>query len=283
MLLNLNWSSAIHPQCESLGFSSILFHYSRILTAIHHHELKGKALHLSFSCPFMSNSLRLHGLQDTRPPCPSPYPRVYPSSCSLHRWYHPAISSSDALFSFSPQYFPASGTFPISWPFASDDQNTTASVSASVFRNFSNQLALRIRWPKYHSFSFSISLSKEYSRLISLWLNSLISLLSKELSGVFSSITVQKHQFFGTLSSSQSSSHNHTWPLGRPQPWLYRPLSAEWCLCFLKTLSIFVIPFLPRSNCLLISWLQSPTAVILEPKKRKHVIASTFALLFVMK
>ena len=133
MLLNLNWSSAIHPQCESLGFSSILFHYSRILTAIHHHGLKGKALHLSFSCPVMSNSLRLHGLQDTRPPCPSPYPRVYPSSCSLHRWYHPAISSSDALFSFSPQYFPASGTFPISWPFASDDQNTTASASASVF------------------------------------------------------------------------------------------------------------------------------------------------------
>ena len=74
-----------------------------------------------------------HGLQHTRPPCPSPSPGVCPSSCSLHRWRNePAISSSDALFSFCPQSSSASGTFPMSHLFTSDDQNTGASASASV-------------------------------------------------------------------------------------------------------------------------------------------------------
>ena len=71
----------------------------------------------------------------------------------------------------------------------------------SVFPNirvFSNELVLRIRWPKYWSFSFSISLSNEYSRLISFRVDWLVSLQSKGLSRVFSNITVQKHQFFGT-------------------------------------------------------------------------------------
>ena len=65
-----------------------------------------------FSCPLMSDFVT-HGLQHTKPPCPSPPPRVCPSSCPLHWWCQPAISSSDALFSFCPQSFPASGTFPI--------------------------------------------------------------------------------------------------------------------------------------------------------------------------
>ena len=68
---------------------------------------------LLFNCPVMSNSLQPHGLQHTRPPCPSPSPEVCLSSCPLHRWCHPALSSSDALFSFCPQSFPASGTFSI--------------------------------------------------------------------------------------------------------------------------------------------------------------------------
>ena len=84
---------------------------------------------LVFSCPVVSDSLWPHGLQHARPPCPSPW--VCPSSCSLHRCCHPAISSSNALFSFRPQSFPASGTVPRSHLFASDDQNTRA--SASVF------------------------------------------------------------------------------------------------------------------------------------------------------
>ena len=68
---------------------------------------------LSFSCPVVSDSLQPHGLQHARPPCPSPSPKVCPSSCPLHQRCHPAISSSDALFSFCPQCFPAIRDF--SW------------------------------------------------------------------------------------------------------------------------------------------------------------------------
>ena len=77
-------------------------------------------------------------------------------------------------------------------------------------RVFSNESALRIRWPKYWSFSFSFSPSKEYLGLIPLALTGGISLQSKGLSRVFSNTTVQKHQVFGTRLSSQSNSHIHT-------------------------------------------------------------------------
>ena len=87
---------------------------------------------LLFSHPVVSYSLQPYGLQHTRPPCSSLSPEVCPSSCSLHRWCQLAISSSDALFSFGPHSFPASGTFPMSWLFTSDDQNTGASASALV-------------------------------------------------------------------------------------------------------------------------------------------------------
>ena len=93
------------------------------------------------------------------------------------------------------------------------------SLSTSVFpsiRVFSNESALRIRWPKYWSFSFSISPSNKYSGLISLGWTGWISLLSKGLSGVFSYTTVQKHQYFGAQFSSQSSSHICTWPWEKP-------------------------------------------------------------------
>ena len=69
----------------------------------------------------MSNSLWPHGLQLTRPPCPSPSPGVCPCSCSLHQWCHPVISSSDTFFSFCPQSFPASGTVPMNHLFASNE------------------------------------------------------------------------------------------------------------------------------------------------------------------
>ena len=144
---------------------------------------------LLFNHPVVSDSLRPHGLKHTRPPCPSPSPRVFPSSCSLHRWCPPAISSSDSLFSFCPQSFPASRTFSMSCLFASDDKNTGA--SASVF-----QVHIQGWFP--------------------LRLTCLTSLLSKGLSGVFSSTTVWRHQLFGALPSIQSNSHNCMWPLGRP-------------------------------------------------------------------
>ena len=83
-------------------------------------------------------------------------------------------------------------------------------------RVFSNESTLRMRWPKYWSFSFSISPSKEITGLISFRMDGWISLQSKGLSRGFSNTTVQKHQFFGTQPSSQSNSHIHTWPLEKP-------------------------------------------------------------------
>ena len=80
-------------------------------------------------------------------------------------------------------------------------------------RIFSNELALGITWPKYWSFSFSISPSSEYSGLIPLGLTGLTSLLSKGLSRTFSSTTVWNHQFFGTQPSLWSNFHIHTWLL----------------------------------------------------------------------
>ena len=88
-------------------------------------------------------------------------------------------------------------------------------VTSSI-RVFSNESTLRIRWPKYWSFSFSISPSNEHPGLISLGWTGWISLQFKGLLRVFSNTTVQKHQFFGTHLSSQSNSHIHTWPLHRP-------------------------------------------------------------------
>ena len=83
-------------------------------------------------------------------------------------------------------------------------------------RIFSNESTLRMRWPKYWSFSFSISPSNEHPGLISFRMDWLDSLQSKGLSRVFSNTTVQKHQFFGAQLSSQSNSHIHTWPLEKP-------------------------------------------------------------------
>ena len=99
----------------------------------------------------------------------------------------------------------------------------------------------------------------------------LISLLSKGLSRVFSSTTVQKHQFFSAQPSLWSNSHywkNHS--LG------FMDCNIVVSLLF-NILSRLVIAFLPRSKCLFISWLQSPSAMILEPKKIKSVTVSTFS------
>ena len=80
----------------------------------------------------VSDSLWPHGPQHARLPCPSPYPGVYPNSCSSSRWCHPAISSSVVPFSSCPQSFPASGSFPMSQLFASGGQTIGVSASTSV-------------------------------------------------------------------------------------------------------------------------------------------------------
>ena len=87
---------------------------------------------VQFSCSIVSASLLLHGLQYTRPPCPSPTPRVHSNSCPLSRWCHPTTSSSVVPFSSCPQSFPASGIFPMSQFFTSGGQSTGVSASTSV-------------------------------------------------------------------------------------------------------------------------------------------------------
>ena len=201
--------------------------------------------------PVVSNSLRPHGLQHTRPACPSLSLRVCPSSCPLHQWRRPAISSTDALF-YCPQSFQASGSFPVS------------------------QLFVHIRWPKYWSFSFSFSPSSEYSGLTSFKMTGLISLLSKGLWKTLlqhhsSKASILQHSAFFTVQLSQPYVlTGKTIALA-----IQTFVSKERSLLF-NALSRFVIAFLPTTNCLLISWLQSPSAVILESKKRKSVTASTF-------
>ena len=133
---------------------------------------------LLVSCQDMSNSLRPHGLQHTRFPCPSLSPRVWSDSCSLSPWCHPTILYSVTLLSFCPQSFPASGSFPMTLLF--------------------------MLVPKYWSLSFSISPSNEYSWLISLRINWFDLFAVQGFSRVFSNATIQKHQFFGTQSSFHS-------------------------------------------------------------------------------
>ena len=127
----------------------------------------------------VSNSSQPHRLKHASFPCPSPSPRVCPSSCPLNQWCHPAISSSVTLFSYLQSSL-ASGSFPVSWLLASGGQSIGASTSV---------LPMNIRgW-------------------FPLGLTGLVSLQSKGLSRVFFSTTVWKCQFFDTQPSLWSNSH----------------------------------------------------------------------------
>ena len=138
-------------------------------------------------------------------------------------------------------------------------------------RVFSNELALCIRWPKYWSFSFSISPSNEYSGLISFrmdWFDLLAvqGTLTSLLQHHTSKASILQHSaFFMVQLSHPYMITGKTISLTR---WTF--VGKVISLLF-NMLSRFVIAFLPRSKCLLISWLQSPSAVILEPKKIKSV------------
>ena len=141
----------------------------------------------------MSNSLRPHELQHTRPPCPSPTPRVYPNSCPLSWWCHPTISSSCHPLLLLPSVFPS-------------------------IRVFSNESVLCIKWSKYRSFSFSISPPNEYSGLISFridWLDLLaVQGTLKTLPQHHSSkVSIHRCSAFFVVQPSHSNSHVCTWLL----------------------------------------------------------------------
>ena len=96
-----------------------------------HPSFKMLSKSVQFSRSVMSESLRPHELQHTRPPCPSPTPRVHSDSCPSSQWCHPAISSSVVSFSSCPQSLLASESFPMSQLFAWGGQRTRVSALAS--------------------------------------------------------------------------------------------------------------------------------------------------------
>ena len=197
----------------------------------------------------MSDSSQPHGLQHARLPCPPLPPRVCSKSCPLSQM------SCNHFILCCPLLLP--------------------SVFPSI-RVFSNELALCIRWPKYWSFSFSISPSNEYSELISFrmdWLDLLaVQATLKSL--------LQHHSL---KASAPRCSAFFMIQLSHPYRTTGKTIALTiWTIVgkvtslLFNTLSRFVIAFLPRDKCILISWLQSSSAVILEPKKIKSVTVSTF-------
>ena len=178
---------------------------------------------VQFSHSVMSDSLQPWGLQHARPPCPSPTPGVYSNSCPLSHWWHPTISSSHPLL-----------LLPI--------------VFSSI-RVFSNESVLRIRWPKYWSFSFSINPSNKYSGLISFrmdWLGllavqgTLKSLLQHHSS---KALSLWYSTFFIVQLSHQYMTTGKTIALTR------RTFIVKVVSLLFNMLSRLVITFLPRSKC----------------------------------
>ena len=174
----------------------------------------------------MSDSLWPHELQHARPPCPSPTPKVHSNSRPSSPWCHPAISSSVFPFSSCPQSLPASV--------------------------FSNESTLRMRWPKYWSFSFSTSPSIEHPGLISFridWLDLLA--VQGTLKSLFqhhsSKASILPHSAFFTVQLSHPyMTTGKTIALTR---WTF--VGKVMSLLF-NMLSRLAITFLPRSKCLLI-------------------------------
>ena len=142
-----------------------------------------------FSSSVMSDSLWPHGLQHARLTCSSPTPEDCSDWGPSSQWCHSTISSSVVPFSFCLQSFLASGSFPMSWFFASGSQSIGA-LGSVLLMNF--------------------------QRSFPLGLTGLISLQFKGLSRVFSNTTAQKHQFFGAQLSLWSNSHIHTLLLEKP-------------------------------------------------------------------
>ena len=131
---------------------------------------------------------------------------------------------------------------------------------------FFNESHPRIRWAKYWSFSYSISPSNVYSGLISFRMDCLDLLAVQGTLKSLLHATVQKHQFFGVQPSVWSDSHIHT---RKPIVLTRWTFGGKVMSLLFNMLFRLVIAFLPRSMIFLISWLQSPSAVILEPKKKK--------------
>ena len=233
----------LHPCCSTwillsfLWLSSILVCVFFILS----HQWTLKFPYVQFSHSVMSDSLRPHGLQHARLPCPSPTPGTCSNSCPSSWWCHPTISSSVIPFS-RLQSFPS-------------------------IRVFSIESVLHIRWPRYWSFSFSISPSNEYSGLIS-FRTDCFDLLAVQ--GTLKSLLQHHSSKTSILWCSALFIFQRSHPYvttGRTIALTRQTFVGKVMSLLFNMLSRLIIAFLPRSKRLLISWLQSPSAVILEPKK----------------
>ena len=205
----------------------------------------------------MSDCLWPHELQL---PCPSPPPGVCSNSCPLSQWCHPTISSSVAPFSSCPQSFPVSESFPMS-----RSLHQVAKVLELQLQRQSFQWVFRadflsdwLVWAPCRSSPGAAPCSPGDSQE---------STPAPHFEGINSSVL---SLLYGpALTSVYDSWKNHSFD--------YRDLVGQVMSLFFNTLSRFVIAFLPRSKRLLISWLQSLSMVIWEPKKIKSVTASTFS------
>ena len=204
---------------------------------------------VQFSRSVVSDSLWPHESQHASPPCPSSTPGVNPNPCPLSQWCHP---TSHPLSSASP---PA--------------------LNLSQHQGLFKWVVLHIRWPKYWSFSFNISPSNEHSGLISFrmdWLDLLAvqETLKSLLQHHSSKASILRHSaFFIVQLLYPYVTTGKTVALTR------RTFVGKVMSLLLNMLSRLIITFLPRSKCLLISWLQSPSAVIWETEKINSDIVST--------
>ena len=196
----------------------------------------------------VSNSLQAHGLHHARLPCPSPSPGVSSSSCPLSQWCHPTILSSVIPFSSCLQSFPTSGSFPMRQFFASGGQSIGASASVLPMNEYSGLISFRIDWFDLLSVQGTLkSLLQHHSSKASILVCSAFFIVQ------FS------HPY---MTTGKTIALTILTFIGKGMSLLFNMLSR------------LVIAFLPRSRCLLISWMQSPSAVILEPKKIESVTVS---------
>ena len=190
----------------------------------------------------MSDSLQQHESQHARPLCPSPTPGIHANSCHLILC-HPLM--------LLPPIPPSIRVFP-------------------------NDSTLLMRWPKYWSFSFNISPANEYSGLISFRMNWLDLLaVQGTLKSLFQHCSSKASILQCSTFFIVQISHPYM-TTGKTIAMIRQTFVGKVMFLLFNILSRLVIAFLPRSKHLLISWLQSLFAVILEPKKIKSVTVSTF-------
>ena len=221
----------------------IIYIYTLLLIFILQYKICS-TLHVGsvqFSHSVVSDSLWPHELQHSRLSCPSPTPRAYSKSCPLSQWCHPTILSSVIPFSSHLQSFLASGSFQMSQLFESGGQSTGVSASASVLPMNSGLISFRMNWLTLLAVQGTLkSLLQHHSSKASI---------------------LQCSGFFIVQLSHPCMTTGKTIALTR---WTF---VGEVMSLLFNMLSRLAIAFLPRSKHLWIWWPQSPSAVILEPKK----------------